>query len=155
MKQYHQAWHFFFQERCWQQQMLSDWLLLWQCQCWNRTHLIRMWPAGSGYPPCCERCSECPRNGGRGICNNCKANSDDAKVDREKKRWYSNLEIRIMNMGVTVNLKNIPAKAWIIIALGVFFLLVGITYSFIRGWSTITYTKKKPPTGSEAPASPR
>ena len=47
-------------------------------------------------------------------------------------------------MAIQLNLKNVPPKAWIIISLAVFFLSVGIAYSFVRGWSTLEIHKEPP-----------
>lgn len=42
---------------------------------------------------------------------------------------------------IQINLKDVPAKAWVIISIGIFVLLLGIGYSFLRGWSSVQVTK--------------
>ncbi len=42
---------------------------------------------------------------------------------------------------VNLHVKNVPNKAWIIVSLGIFFLMFAIAYSFIRGWSKIEKAK--------------
>jgi hypothetical protein len=36
---------------------------------------------------------------------------------------------------------NIPRLAWVILAIGLAVLCGGLTYSFIKGWSTVKVTK--------------
>jgi len=43
--------------------------------------------------------------------------------------------MRFIMSSINVELKSVPAKAWIIIALAFFIVAFGIMYSFVRGWS--------------------